>query len=78
MSEINRHRLLSRKVRSGSPEGILLECGHLVTPDQVREWATRMTLRGAPAAYVYCQVCASSPHSVTNPEALQRLWEGRP
>ena len=81
--EIKRHRLLARRCVSYDDGRIVFECGHSAPLDQARTWATRMTqrirsLQPDPTwywsgAYVYCQICAESPHSITNPEAFAKL-----
>jgi hypothetical protein len=70
-NEIKRHRLLARKSWGCHLDGrVQLECGHVVTAEQAEAWKTRMCVRNPDAwLWCYCQFCAASPHSVTNPDA---------
>ena len=77
MLEIVRHRLLKRRpVGSTDRAGrldqgdVILECGHIM-PREMANRKTGWVHRTKPR--VYCQVCAMSPHPITNPEAWAKM-----
>lgn len=52
---------------------VVLECGHIM-PRAMANRKTGWVHRSKPR--VYCQVCAASPHPITNPEAWARMPAG--
>ncbi len=51
------------------PWNVVLECGHEVTREQYVAWQGDVDGRRA----IFCQVCAASPHPITNPDAWARM-----